>query len=94
NEAIEVLGLHIKVKNLILIILYRQPDNRAGGHPSTHVHFKEALDILHEAFMQLPNPTPDIIMCGDFNLPHAVWPMGEIKSGASTDEQTMIKDLK
>ena len=93
NEVIEVLGLHIKVKNLVLIIVYRQPDNRVGGHRSTNVHFKEALEKLHEVIMQLPKPTPDIIMCGDFNLPNALWPEGNIKAGASTDEQIMIKDL-
>ena len=93
NEAVDVLGLHIKVKNLVLIILYRKPDNSAGGHPSTQVEFKEALDKLHEAFTELPNPSPDIIMCGDFNLPHAVWPVGSIKQGASSDQQTMIQDL-
>ena len=93
NEVIEVLGLHVKLKNLVLIIVYRQPDNRVGGHRSTHVHFKEALDKLHDVIMQLPKPTPDIIMCGDFNLPHALWPVGTIKAGASTDEQVMIKDL-
>ena len=93
NEAVDVLGLHIKVKDLVLITIYRKPDNRAGEHPSTHIQFKEALDELHESFMRLPNPTPDIVMLGDFNLPHAIWPVGAIKSGASSDEQIMIKDL-
>ena len=45
------------------------------------------------ALMQLPKPTPDIIICGDFNLPHASWPEGKIKPGASTDEQFMIEYL-
>ena len=93
NEVIDVLGLHIKLKNLVLIILYRQPDNKVGGNRSTNVHFKEALGKLHDIFMQLPKPTPDIIMCGDFNLPHAIWPEGSLKAGASTDEQIMINDL-
>ena len=93
NEVIDVLGLHVKVKNLALIILYRQPDNRVGGHRSTHLHFKEALGKMSEAIMQLPKPTPDIIVCGDFNLPHAIWPEGAVKSGASTDERLMIEEL-
>ena len=93
NEAIDVLGLHIKLKNLVLFIVYRQPDDKAGGRRSTSDHFKEALGKLHDIFMQLPKPTPDIILCGDFNLPYAVWPEGSIKSGASKDEQIMINDL-
>ena len=91
NGAVEVLGLHIKTKNLVLIIVYRQPNNK--NHRSTHIHFREALDKLHDVFMHLPKPTPDIIMCGDFNLPHVVWPEGNLKLGASTDEQLMVKDL-
>ena len=41
NEVIDVLGLHVKVKNLALIIVYQQPDNRVGGNRSTHAHFEE-----------------------------------------------------
>ena len=93
NEAVDVLGLHIKVKDLVLITIYRKPDNRAGEYPSTHIQFKEALDELQESFIHLPNPTPDIVMLGDFNLPHTIWPVGAIKPGASSDEQIMIKDL-
>ena len=51
NEAIEVLGLYIKVKNLVLMIVYRQPDNRAGGNRSTDVHFKEAIGKIQDVFM-------------------------------------------
>ena len=51
NEVIEVLGLHVKLKNLVLFIVYRQPDNRVGDHRSTHVHFKEALEKLHDVIM-------------------------------------------
>ena len=91
NGAVEVLGLHIKTKNLVLIIVYRQSNNK--NHRSTHIHFREALDKLHDVFMHLPNPTPDIIICGDFNLPHVVWPEGNLKLGASTDEQLMVKYL-
>ena len=93
NEVIDVLGLHVKVKNLALIIVYRQPDNRDGGNRSTHAHFEEALEKMSEAINELPKPTPDIIVCGDFNLPHAIWPEGAVKSGATTDERIMIEDL-
>jgi len=39
-------------------------------------------------------PTPDILLCGDFNLPHAIWPAGLVRTGASKDEKVMISDLK
>ena len=31
NGVIEVLGLHIKSDNLVLIAVYRQPDDLGGG---------------------------------------------------------------
>ena len=36
---------------------------------------------------------PDILICGDFNLPHAEWKEGQIGNGASKDEKLMIEDL-
>ena len=42
---------------------------------------------------QLPSPTPDIIICGDFNLPHARWNSSTCATGASKEEQTMFHDL-
>ena len=40
----------------------------------------------------LPEPTPDVIICGDFNLPKADWKMGCHTSGAPLEEQKMITD--
>ena len=45
NGVIEILGLYVKAKDLILVNLYRQPDDLAGGHRSTSVEFK--VHILH-----------------------------------------------
>ena len=41
--VIEVLGLHVKSLNLVIIVVYRQPDDTIGGHRSTNREFKTAL---------------------------------------------------
>ena len=93
NGVVEMLGLYVKSSNLLIIVMYRPPDDRIGGHCSTHIEFRQALSKLHDTLQDLPTPTPDIILCGDFNLPHAIWPGGGVKVGAARDEQIMIKDL-
>ena len=40
------------------------------------------------------SPTPETVICGDFNLPHVAWPEGEAGTGAIKDEKAMIQDLK
>ena len=42
----------------------------------------------------LQAPYPDIILCGDFNLPHIDWRNGTKHSGATKDEQDMIDLLE
>ena len=42
----------------------------------------------------LPTQTPDIVLCGNFNLLHLTWPEGTLRPGSSRDEQIMAKDLK
>ena len=39
-------------------------------------------------------PTPNIIIAGDFNLPHAIWPEGSPNGGASKPEKQMLHLLK
>lgn len=94
NGVIEVLGLYSKTNNLVLIVVYRQPDDISGGHRSTEKEFKQALSKLEEALSLTSSPTPDILICGDFNLPNAEWKGGQIGSGARKAEQLMIEDLK
>ena len=93
NGVIEIIGLYSKAKNLLLLVMYRQPDDVVGGHRSTQVEFKQALCKLEETLSSTNSPMPDIILCGDFNLPHAIWSEGYVSTGATRDEQVMIEDL-
>ena len=93
NWVVEALGVHGKAENLVLIVLYRQPDDLIGRHRSTSAEFRQTLRELRSALNSLPSPTPDVIMCGDFNLPHVSWPGGTPCTGASREEKTMAQDL-
>ena len=63
------------------------------SHRSTHKQFRDYLAQLRKFLVSLPSPTPDIIMMGDFNLPHADWITGQCRSGATTDEKEMVSAL-
>ena len=76
---------------MILIKVYRLLDNPAGGHRSTNVEFMQALNEVKNIFSSLKTPAPDILLCGDFNLPHISWPDEVLKLRATSDEQKMIK---
>ena len=64
NGVVEVLGLHIKPDNLLLIAVYRQPDDLGGGHRSTSMEFRHALTEIKSLMINLPATTPDIALCG------------------------------
>ena len=92
NGVIEFLGLYSKTKNLLLLVMYRQPDDIIGGHRSTQIEFKQALSKLEETLSSKNNPVPEVILCGDFNLPHAVRE-GNKGLGVKKDEKVMTDEL-
>ena len=93
NGVVEALGIYIKEENMVLIAVYRQPDDVIGNHRSTSSEFRQALDAIKDALTHLPTPIPDIVLSGDFNLPHAKWKDGPVLPGASREEKVMIQDL-
>ena len=76
NGVNEILGLYSKSKSLLLVVIYRQPDDIVGGHRSTHTEFRQVLVKLTEVLSTISSPMPEVLVCGDFNLPHAIWPEG------------------
>ena len=60
---------------------------------STQKEFRDYLAQLRKFLVYLPSSTPDIVMMGDFNLPHADWITGQCRSGATTDEKEMVSAL-
>ena len=90
----DTLGLYVKTKKLLIINLYKQPDDKPGSHRLMDVEFRNALGIIKATLTSIKSPTPDIIITEDFNLPHTVWPSGDMWIGATSDEPAMIEDFK
>ena len=68
NGVIEILGLYSPLDNLFLAIAYRQPDYSAGGNSSTINELKPAMEKLQQALADIGEPTPNILICGDFKV--------------------------
>ena len=73
--------------------MYRQPNNPGLNQRPGSAQFKTFLKKLDSTLSNLQSPLPDILLCGDFNLPYANWTTGGPNGPATTDQQTMIKDL-
>ena len=93
NGAVDVLGLHVKQKNTMIFVVYRQPDDPERNR-STSRDLGEALKEISNTLSKLQAPHPEVIMCGDFNLPHLDWPSGTLRPGACKDEKTMVQLLE
>ena len=93
SGVIEALCLRIRRLNIIVCVVYRQPDDLHGGNRSTAVEFQSLINSLSRTLNDLPSPTPDILVTGDFNLPRIAWPQCTSKPGSSTDEKAMIQIL-
>ena len=93
NSVIEALGIHLRSRNLIAITIYRQSDDQQRNHRSRCAEFKQLTQVLSKYLMELPSPTPDLIICDDLNLPHADWENGKCQPGATKDEQQMVQEL-
>ena len=94
NGVNEGIITYSKKENLALVVVYRQPDDSRNGHPSTSKEFKELLVNLGSKLLEIKGKQPDILVCGDFNLPHVDWPSVEVKGPSTNDEKEMLEDLK
>ena len=83
NGVVEVLGLFCASQNLFFAVVYRQPNDSAGGNRSTIGELKPAIDKLQAAISDIGEPTPNILICGDFNLPTHVWNKSDSDKGGS-----------
>ena len=90
NGVIEAICLGISSLNLILCGIYTQPDDPLGGNWSTSEEYDALLAELNTVIEAQPAATPNIIISGDFNLPHTIWPACAPSCGASSQEQKMI----
>ena len=61
NGVCEVLVVHVHQLNTVVIVLYRPPDTRLS-------EFTPILSRLDSILSSLPDPTPNIVLMGDFNF--------------------------
>lgn len=92
SECVQMLCLYSSLENIAIMIVYRQPDDKYNGHPSTDADFNVPLKNAKDTLLKL-NPSPNIIIGGDFNLPHVSWPEGKPTPGATIHERSMIHSL-
>ena len=90
NGAVEVLGLYSARENLFLVVLYRQPDDSTGGNCSSINEFKPALDKIQAEIAEIGEPSPNILICGDFNLPGISWDNVARRAGSDSIASSLI----
>ena len=93
DGVIEILTVYSRKENIIICVVYRQPDDSVHGHSSKSKEFIATLTKLKESILSIELPTPDIILGGDFNLPHTTWPECSPKMGCPKEERVMIDFL-
>ena len=93
NGTVELLAVYSQKENLLIATVYRQPDDEANGRPSNNNQLKYAITTLQKAILNLEQ-TPDVIIGGDFNLPHAAWPECTPKDGCTWKEAEMISTMQ
>ena len=93
NTVVDVLAIHSRSENIIIAVLYRQPENNScteSKYKSTYKDFIEPLKKLEEIITKYKNLETEILILGDFNMPSADWDMGTHKEGASVDQTKLV----
>ena len=66
----------------------------AGGNFSTINELQPAIEKLQTALADIGEPTPNVLVCGDFNLPNSVWDDNKCNSNTlSAGEYSMHEYL-
>ena len=76
NGTVEALVLHSQRENLLIAVVYRQPDDPTGGHRSQSYELSQAIAKIDSA-IEAAQGTPTLIICGDYNLPNINWIEGQ-----------------
>ena len=94
NGVNEILVAFSEKENILIAVIYRQPNDSTHGHPSTHKEFVDIISKLNPVLNTFDNKKiPNIFITGDFNLPHVAWPEGLPLTGTSKDEKPMLETL-
>ena len=72
NGVVETLAVYSERENLVVCVIYRQPDDPVGQHQSKAYQLSQAISKIENMLEELQG-TPNIIFCGDFNIPNTNW---------------------
>ena len=70
NGVNEALLMYSKTFDLIIGVIYRQPTN--PQHRSDAPEFIELVTAMQSCIETIEGNTPDLYICGDFNIPHTI----------------------
>ena len=93
NGVVEALCIFVKCLNLVICTVYRSPDNTLSDNRSSTNEFQELITQFSHKLNELPTPTPDLLVGGDFNLPKVEWPACAPRAGSSKAEKDMTNIL-
>ena len=74
NGTVEALVLHSQRENLLIALVYRQPDDPL--HRSQAFELSQAIAKI-DAAIEATQGSPSLIICGDYNLPNIDWNEGQ-----------------
>ncbi|XP_069936150.1 uncharacterized protein [Cherax quadricarinatus] len=92
NDIVEILGINVENRNLVIILVYKPA-------LATAEEFTDQLSKIDSYLDRLENPTPNILLLGDFNLPRVKWKMAqgnvipEISPGSTLAQQVHTREL-
>ena len=92
NNVVEIVCVYSQKENIVIATVYRQPDDSTHGRSSANTEFKSAIKELTIAINSIEG-TPDIIIGGDFNLPHTDWENYLPKHQCPRQEKEMLETI-
>ena len=89
DGIIDALCLNIRRLNTYFFVVYRPPNDPLGGNISSSTELSACLNEISSIIENLPTPTPNIVITGDFNLPRVDWVGCCPTPGATPSERDM-----
>ncbi|XP_076045726.1 uncharacterized protein LOC143027968 [Oratosquilla oratoria] len=86
DDQVQLQALHIQKLNMVVINCYRPP-------ACSLTNFENSISELEHLYKTLPTPTPDLVLCEDFNFPFIKWPDGIIAGAPQSDKVRAEKVL-
>ena len=83
NEYVEYIILHNNKLNLVVAAVYSPP-----GVPNDKLF--DVMNRIQEQYNEIGQPSPSLIVCGDFNMPQIDWQNSDLEEGGAV-KQYMLR---